>query len=466
MTANSFIGRIEAERQLQEVLLGTQHSPGKVTVQSIEGPGGIGKTTFFDHVLTKTDLSARNFLVLRGSGVDEARHSSFRSLRLLVDSASGTHLPSKAPGAYFPSVTEVAVEYDKFCRAAAKELSNKSGGVGLPIDELLAIFDATIAVGKPLNDYAPRTKRKMNAEAVEGHRENLATVLASLDILLKKPISMGEVLSLGGRTALRNAIKSNPLVPLAEAFCRDLIAILSGYKSEWYKASHKKLKGVDRLLLIVDDYEVLKGTLEGLLVGHVLPKLRSADFESTIILMGRDRLGDTALEWERNLKGIQLPPISLKPFTQAEMDEMVTVNGVKSSKEKKRAWADTNGYPYFVQMWLEEMESGGRSAMMLKRVYERTTSWMSEEEKGWLEHALFLGEVNVRTLGKALGNAAEAKRANVWFQGDASIRDTVGSTFRVREYLRSRLLEYLKISDPDRYDEVSARCSGISPLTL
>lgn len=463
MATNSFIGRLDAERQLQAVLLGTQRSPGKVTVQSIEGPGGIGKTTFFDHVFTKTDLGSRNFLVLRTSGVDEAQHSPFRTLRLLVDSASGVHLPSKAPGQYFPSVTEVALEYEKFCQDAAKELEKK--GSELPIDQLLALFDLTMALGKQVNVVAPASKKAIDAEALEKHRENISKALASLEILRKKPISALERLTLVGKSALRNAIKENPLVPLAEAFRRDLSAMLSGYEAtEWFSASGKKLKGVDRLLLIVDDYEILKETLEGFLVGHVLTRLRSADFESTIILIGRDRLGDTSLEWERNHRGVQLPPISLKPFTQAEMDEMVTANGVTSSKEKKRAWADTAGYPYFVQMWLEETASGGRSAMMLKRVYERTTAWMNEEQKGWLHYALFLSDVNARTLGKALGNTAEAKSANAWFQNDASIRDTDGTTFRVREYLRSRLLDYLRISDPDRYDEVAERCAGISPV--
>ena len=41
-----------------------------LTVQSIEGPGGIGKTYLFDHVRTTNDLSNRNYLTLRIDGSD------------------------------------------------------------------------------------------------------------------------------------------------------------------------------------------------------------------------------------------------------------------------------------------------------------------------------------------------------------------------------------------------------------
>ena len=89
---------------------------------------------------------------------------------------------------------------------------------------------------------------------------------------------------------------------------------------------------------------------------------------------------------------------------------------------------------------------------MLKRFYDRTTRWMNEQQKNWLKHVLFLNEINIYTLQKMFENKNEASAVFEWFQKEGSIRDTYGSVFRVREYLRSRLIDYLQISDPESCD--------------
>ena len=94
----------------------------------------------------------------------------------------------------------------------------------------------------------------------------------------------------------------------------------------------------------------------------------------------------------------------------------------------------------------------GRGALRLKRFHDRTTRWMTEQEKHWLEIALFLDDVNKRSLRKMLDDPEEAEAAFEWFIHDGSVRDTEGETFCVREYLRSRLRDYLRKSDPERYD--------------
>ena len=69
---------------------------------------------------------------------------------------------------------------------------------------------------------------------------------------------------------------------------------------------------------------------------------------------------------------------------------------------------------------------------------------MSDREKGWLQHAMFLDEVNIRTLRAMVGDEEEGEEAFRWFEREGSVRDTSGSAFRVREYLRSRLIDYLR----------------------
>ncbi len=44
-----------------------------------------------------------------------------------------------------------------------------------------------------------------------------------------------------------------------------------------------------------------------------------------------------------------------------------------------------------------------------------------------------------------------------WFQAEGSVRDTTTPAFRVREYVRSRLADYLKLTDPDRHADLERK---------
>ncbi len=104
----------------------------------------------------------------------------------------------------------------------------------------------------------------------------------------------------------------------------DLSAILKRYRpADRRKATHSKVPGIDRLLLIFDDYEKLQETLSEFLAVHLLRSLRSANFESTVILLVRDRLEATHPEWDQHVRPNLLKRIALAPLSRVEMDEMV-----------------------------------------------------------------------------------------------------------------------------------------------
>ncbi len=262
----------------------------------------------------------------------------------------------------------------------------------------------------------------------------------------------------GGSTSLRNAIKENACRPLADALVSDLSAILAGYqRKDLFKLKPRKIKDIDRLLLILDDYEMLQDPLGEFLVGHLLPELRVANFQSVVIVIGRDQLEATHPAWDQHLKPNLVSRIDLAPLSRSEMDQLVESYGIREQKEKERAWRDTQGYPFYVQLWIEEMSSGGRTAVMLKRFHDRTTRWMNDREKTWLQNTLFLDEVNIRTLRGMLGNEEDAREAFRWFEREGSVRDTTSRAFRVREYIRSRLIEYLRVSDPDLCEQLGLK---------
>ena len=106
---------------------------------------------------------------------------------------------------------------------------------------------------------------------------------------------------------------------------------------------------------------------------------------------------------------------------------------------------------------MREESRQGPSVGLLKRFHDRTTHWLTVEQKRWLDHALFLEKVNVETFAHALGDAEEARCAMDWFESDGSVRGAQGRVFRVREYVRSRLVDYMEVTDPARFRELGTR---------
>lgn len=452
-----FVGRQNQAEQLGAILRGKETpKTGKLGILSIEGPGGIGKTRFFEHVYDKAQLQDRNFLVMRISGSVDSRKSVLHAIRGLVESSASPDLAPKPAGGYFPSLATALTEYENILREARTEFEKLPIKDGTTAEMVGSMIDVLVGFGKPINKLFPKSEEYVNMTELEKHRDGIGKALNTLEALKSSEMGFFEKLGWDGSATLRNALKNNPLQVFAQAMVKDLTAILVGYESkDFFAPKMAKMKSVDRLLLVVDDYEAVKSSLERFFIDHLFVLLKAAGFESTAVLIGRDRLADTSGgDLHHQLGGAMLPPIELRALERNELAELAKSQGIDDEAELARVWADTEGYPFFVQLWLEEAALGGRSALLLKRAYQRTTKWMSDEERRWLAHALTMEDVNIRQFRLALGDDSEAKRAQAWFEGDASIRDPHSQKFRVREYLRSRLLDYIEASDPDLHKEL------------
>ena len=247
----NYVGRTSEIGAMQMALLGQQGQPGKLTIQSIEGPGGIGKTALLEHAIWISDLSQRGYLTMRiGGHVDGAR-STVRALRHLIDSATTSVPLGGHVGQYFPSVAKVAKEYELICKDATEELIGAGNSPALTVDEVMALIDGAVALGKPLNDAIPRSKQYLDVDSIAKNRETIELAVKTLGALATRSVGMIERLTLRGRASLRNAIKDNALEPLAAAFSSDLAAMLRHYEiADVLKPMARKAKGVDRLLLI------------------------------------------------------------------------------------------------------------------------------------------------------------------------------------------------------------------------
>ena len=108
MPETSFVGRRDAAGRLLAVLRGDDRSPGKLSVLSVEGPGGIGKTFLLDHVPATNDLSGRNYLTLRVDGGAAGKSVDlFSGVGRMVNAASALAIRGRAAGYYFSPTKRV-----------------------------------------------------------------------------------------------------------------------------------------------------------------------------------------------------------------------------------------------------------------------------------------------------------------------------------------------------------------------
>ncbi len=439
MSVGHFVGRNDAVKRVQDVLTGREAAPdGNLTILSIEGPGGIGKTCLFDHAIRGLDLGSRNYLTLRTNGSDPSARTPDRAVARMVNGARAEVIRG-TPGSYFPLTARVVKASEAIRAEAAAEFQRRRPNDEVGRLALLQFLDLAFRAGERINNAFPITKEHVDFHELDEAKRLIEETVPVLIALQQEAWSFWEMLGLGD-TALRNAVKENACGPLSEALVSDLAAVLAGYQSkDWFKLTYPKMKGIDRLLLVLDDYEMVQEPLGKFLLTQLLPKLRSAEFQSVVVVIGRDQLTDPA--WDRDFKANLLRRIDLDPLSRPEMDQLVESYGVNSQDEKERAWRDTKGFPLYVKLWIEEIESGGRSALMLnsggrsalmlKKFYDRTTQWMSDRQKGWLQYALFLDEVNVGTMQAMLGKEDEGAEAFNWFQGNGSVRDTSTSPVKV-----------------------------------
>jgi len=458
MAFEHFVGRHEAVGRLRAVLKGQTSADGRLIIQSVEGPGGIGKTFLFDYVVMNTDLTDQNYLKFKIDGNDPSAISLVRLVSRMVDNADAEEIRNHPAGYYFPTVAQVIKTIETIKSEAIAEFQKRNPSDQEGQSAISRFLELAFEAGKRVNDIVPLTRQYVNVQDLEKKRKSLEEIIPIMQSLREETPGFFERLGFGGSTALRNSIKENACRPLTDALRSDLSAILAGYRpQDLSKATHRKISGIDRLLLVIDDYEKLQEPFSDFLVRSFLPALMSATFQTVVVILGRDQLEATHPGWDQHLKSALLKRIDLHPLSRNEMDELVESYGVRDQNEKERAWRDTQGYPFYVQLWIEEIESGGRSAVMLKRFYDRTTRWMSDQEKSWLHLTLFLNEVNKRSLRGMLDDDGEDEAAFRWFEREGSVRDTVGNVFRAREYLRSRLVDYLRISDPDKYEELERK---------
>src|SRR5690606_27199770 len=104
--------------------------------------------------------------------------------------------------------------------------------------------------------------------------------------------------------------------------------------------------------------------------------------------------------------------------------------------ESTELYDESNGYPFVLSLLCDfKANQGSRPATFYQQFFERTTQWMTPQQKDWLLPLCYLDTVNKASIAKILPGAS----ANVimdWFRKEASVRDVKSPSFRVDPYIR------------------------------
>lgn len=455
-TASDAFRPSEATR-LRTIIMG--HRDG-IAICGISGAGGIGKSYLVEHVLSSLEPAKAGWMTLR---VDAAQAQARGDFFALVDGQLARR--SLAPPAdpridYFPAMRRVAAAHRALVARVAKELER----TGAPEDVKRAAT-AILKAGHLLNKAIPKTRQyldlaKWNLEA-DAVSDGLDGAWDTIDTLktLRDSEWLPEVVRDRLGVNLASRVRRDLYGATADALVSDLSAALPGPSSEdSFNKGQRPIPGLDRVLLVVDDYEAVGATLGDFLISSLIPRLAEARFATMLIVAGRDDLEDTHPGWGQHCRQYFTEQIRLRPFDAETAARLMEAEGVAEGR-RAAMYELTQGFPLLLSLAIEEASTDGASALFLKRFFDRTTRWMSSDEREWFTATCYLDEVNEDTLRLVLPNE-DVGAVQDWFEGEASIRDPTAPIFRVRPLIREKVLGYIAVRSPERHRELRSRAEA------
>jgi hypothetical protein len=464
------ISRPTEVARLTELILNPK--PG-LNVGAVSGPGGVGKSFLLAHVLETVDLAAAGYVHLSvDASNSQTRGDFFGILEQLFQRSIGE--PADPRKDYFPHLRDVAAIHRRLTEQAATELTRQGAPESLKrnVAAILKaghVLNKTMPKGREYLDVAARNlplwgavvaaavgatlnaSQKVSEEQVRAALDEAWGMVGDLKSLKDSTALPGPLRDLLGVT-LRNRIRRELFHVTAEELVTDLSAAIGGYQAkDRRKLTQGGIPNAKRLLLVLDDYELLNPLLGDFLIGALLPELAKAQFETVMVILCRDDLESTHVGWAQHCRKYIRDQIRLSAFDQPTALELLKVAGV-SEERRKPLFEATQGYPFLLSLVIEEAAHEANSALFLRRFYDRTTRWMSPREQEWFERVCYLERVNEDTLAR-LFPGEDVREIQNWFEREPSIRDPSASFFRVRPLIREKVLRYLELRAPSRHKD-------------
>jgi hypothetical protein len=437
----------------------TGHSAG-LAICSISGAGGIGKSYLIEQVLSSLETSKSGWLTLR---IDAAQEQVRGDFIALIDGqlARRTLGPPANPRIdYFPETRRVASAN----RALVARVSNELASEGAS-DDLKRKAVAILKAGQILNKAVPKTQEWVDVAKLNLDPNDVGDGIDAAWETLSALMELGDSGWLPGSVrsrlgmSLTSRLKRDLYGVTANAFVSDLSAALVAVSSrKVLEGTRERIPNVGRLLLVIDDYEALAATLGEFLISSLVPRLAEARFDTVIVIAGRDDLEYTQAGWSQHCKRYLTEPIRLHSFDEETAAQLMAAEGIPESR-RAAIYELTQGFPLLLSLAIEDAATDGTSALFLKRFFDRTTRWMSPDEREWFTRTCYLDEVNEDTL-RLVFPEEDIVAVQNWFEGEASIRDPSSPNFRVRPLIREKVISYMEVRSPTRHRELRSQAQA------
>ena len=442
---HAFVGRQSDIERMREWLHVDEwkRDDTRVHVVSIAGPGGVGKSRFYEHARTEQLLRSGEYLELTIAG---HRHRDDRDLFSWVRRMARAASKQLKPGTARFSKTEREVEYhEELMRRVVHDL------------RIQQVDDKTVEMAQVMQSLVRLGERAAKRDLRKLFRDESASDVQKVWEAVTDPrfVSVARGAARGVKDLLRPALwqhKKHPLNSLAQAFVFELNALL-GKATEY-----------SRLLLVIDDYEFLENVVGRFLVEELLLTLEHADFRSLVVLLGRDQLVNTSEGlWAQQPHDTFLADreIVLSPLSKAEVFEMCESSqpGLGLAA-RERVFRESMGYPWLVEDVLENLAPAGHiPAVAYDRFFDRVSRFMGDTERSWFKELCYLDRITVTSVREFLDltNNNEAQQVLDWFKREHSIRSSESEHRVVWPYIRYRVLRAAWLDDDELFVQKARR---------
>ncbi len=419
--------------------------PG-LAICSISGPGGVGKSYLLTRALELARPEAHGWLQLRVDGSNASLRTDFFGVleQLFPRGLS----QGDATFDHFSRLRAVAQAHRDLSDDVVEELSQTGAS-----EATRAAVATALKTARLLNRAIPPVSRADSDAMTEATFEAVQKLKAfsARRGLVRRALGL----------SLLDRVRRELFAVTAESIVIDLQAALKGLKGRRRLLNFAlgRLDGVDKLLLVIDDYEALAPVLEEFLIGSLVPALAASGLTCVMLVLGRDELEVTHSGWAQQCRRWLTEPLRLQPFDEPTARALLREAGVPEARAQE-LYAATQGYPFLLSLVIEEAGApGGGSALFLRRFFERTTRWMTPTEADWFVRVCYLERVNHDTLAR-LFPPEQVAAVQQWFEKEPSIRDPQAADFVVRPLIREKVLRYQAVRSPSQHAELSARAAA------
>ena len=410
--------------------------PGQVDIFGISGYGGIGKSFLLRHALEHYKPEKNGYLSITLNGSDQSILGNFMGLydRFLAPRSISC---GKQNFDYFPHARHLAIEHNNLSIRIRNDIKHSKTS-----DEVRKVANLIFLGGSILNKTVPKTKEYLDFEELKKYGidktiDDAIELLASSKILDSSSWLPGPAKDILGIT-YDERVKTDLYRLAADEWIADLCAILNRYqRNDRWKLMHSPIKGIKRLLLIIDDFEILGKTIIDFITIALIPALEKANFHSTLIFLGRDDISDANVAFQHHLSHLVREKIRLDKFNDEIAKTMFTNSGYAEA-ELDSLLDESLGYPFLVKLLCD---AKGGSVSFYQQFFERTTRWMAPTEKNWVLPLCYLDRITETSVELMIPDVPASSVVG-WFKHEASIRDPAAEWYVIAPYIRRTLLEF------------------------